>query len=105
MADFLSAVHKEHYLAGRGLNTNLVESYFTRLRRSERGIHHRLAGRYLDLYAAALAWQENNRKLSFQRRTELLLSQAMGQPQSRYFTGYWQGHYPEHALGWRLAEP
>ncbi|WP_424140206.1 IS1595 family transposase [Roseomonas chloroacetimidivorans] len=97
--------HKQHYSAGRGLNTNLVESYFTRLRRSERGIHHRLAGRYLDLYAAGLAWQENNRKLSFRRRTELLLSQAMGQPQSRYFTGYWQGHYPERALGWRLAEP
>ena len=44
--------------------TNMAESFFSRLRRAEIGIHHQFAGRYLACYANEMAWRENNRRVS-----------------------------------------
>jgi len=41
--------HKEAY-SKDGACTNMAESYFSRLRRAEVGIHHHIAGRYLAAY-------------------------------------------------------
>jgi hypothetical protein len=43
-----------------GACTNDAESFFSRVRRAEIGIHHHLAGPYF----AALAWREDNRQLA-----------------------------------------
>ena len=42
--------------------TNQAESYFSRLRRAELGIHHSIAGPYLNAYASEMAWRENMRR-------------------------------------------
>ena len=41
-----------------GVNTNLAESYFARLRRMIRGQHHRVEAAKLDAYAAHAGWLE-----------------------------------------------
>ena len=37
---------------------NQAESFFSRLRRAEIGIHHHISGRYLAGYANEMAWRE-----------------------------------------------
>jgi hypothetical protein len=44
--------------------TNAAESFFSRIRRAEIGVHHKLAGNYLGAYAAEMAWREDNRRRS-----------------------------------------
>ena len=44
--------------------TNHAESFFSRLRRAEIGIHHHIAGPYLNAYATEMAWREDNRRVS-----------------------------------------
>jgi hypothetical protein len=34
------------------------------LRRAEIGIHHHIAGPYLNAYASEMAWREDNRRIS-----------------------------------------
>ena len=40
-----------------GACTNQAESFFSRLRRAEIGIHHKIAGPYLAAYAAEMDWR------------------------------------------------
>ena len=44
--------------------TNQAESFFSRIRRAEIGIHHQIAGPYLNSYANEMAWREDNRRVS-----------------------------------------
>jgi hypothetical protein len=55
--------HQEAYSLD-GACTNMVEEYFSRLRRAEIGIHHHLAGAYLLSHAQESSWREDNRKVS-----------------------------------------
>jgi transposase-like protein len=54
--------HSVEYKAADGANTNQAESFFSRLRRSEIGIHHRISGPYLAAYASEMGWREDNRR-------------------------------------------
>ena len=51
---------------GFAINTNQAESFNSRVRRAEIGIHHRISGRYSGLYAIEMAWREANRPLDRQ---------------------------------------
>ncbi len=55
--------HEEAY-SFDGACTNWAESYFSRLRRSELGHHHHIAGAYLLRYAQEASWREDNRRVS-----------------------------------------
>ncbi|MDL2410561.1 transposase [Rhizobium calliandrae] len=55
------ANHSEEYQTKGGVNTNHVESFFSRIQRAYVGIHHRFSVRYFDWYAAEIAWREDNR--------------------------------------------
>ena len=56
--------HSVEYMAEDGACTNQAESYFSRLRRAEMGIHHHISGRHLGAYSNEMAWRENNRRRS-----------------------------------------
>jgi hypothetical protein len=73
-----------------GACTNWAESYFARLRRSEIGTHHRIAGPYLHEYSDEMAWRENNRRLPNGSQYELIAGAAITRPTSRNWVGYWQ---------------
>ena len=84
--------HSKAYSSEDGTNTNLVESFFSRIERAHVGIHHRFSTRYLDWYAADNAWKEDMRRMSNGWQTRSMLAQALRRPTSRYLCGYWQGN-------------
>jgi transposase-like protein len=70
--------------------TNDAESFFSRIRRAEIGIHHRIAGGYLGAYAAEMAWREDNRRVSNGEQYLMAVNAALAHPVSRQWKGYWQ---------------
>jgi transposase-like protein len=80
--------HEEAYSDGAAC-TNQAESFFSRLRRSEIGVHHRISGRYLSAYASEMAWRENNRRVSNGELYLMAADAALIHPVSRRWKGYW----------------
>jgi len=70
--------------------TNQAESYFSRVRRAEVGIHHHIAGPYLGAYASEMAWREDNRRVSNGEQYLIVASAGLAHPVSRTWKGYWQ---------------
>ncbi len=81
--------HSEAYADGK-TSTNQAESFFSRLRRAEIGIHHHIAGPYLNAYASEMAWREDNRRVSNGEQYLMAASAALAHPVSRQWKGYWQ---------------
>jgi transposase-like protein len=81
--------HSEAYSDGEAC-TNQAESFFSRLRRAEIGIHHHIAGPYLAAYAKEMAWRENNRRISNGEQYLMATDAALQHPVSRQWKGYWQ---------------
>ena len=80
--------HSKSYAEG-DVSTNQAESYFARLRRSERGVHHRIA-EHLAGYANEMSWREDNRRLSNGEQFLTITAAALHSPRSERWTGYWQ---------------
>lgn len=87
--------HQEAYSLD-GACTNMAESYFSRLRRAEQGIHHHIAGKYLDAYANEMAWRENMRRVSNGDQFMMITTAALEHPVSRKWKGYWQRSITNH---------
>jgi len=81
--------HSEAYSLD-GACTNAAESFFSRIRRAEIGIHHHIAGPYLAAYASEMAWREDNRRISNGEQFLLATGAAAAHPVSRIWKGYWQ---------------
>jgi transposase-like protein len=73
-----------------GVDTNQAESFFSRLRRAEFGIHHRIAGRCLGQYANEMAWREDHRRTSNGEQFTMVTALAARHSISREWAGYWQ---------------
>lgn len=81
--------HQEAYSLD-GACTNIAESFFSRVRRSEKGIHHHLSGPYLQAYVTELAWREDFRRVSNGGQFAMLADAAAQAPKSNQWRGYWQ---------------
>ena len=81
--------HSEAYSLD-GACTNMAESFFSRIRRAEVGIHHHIAGKYLAAYAIEMAWREDNRRVSNGEQYLMATGAALNHPVSRTWKGYWQ---------------
>jgi len=81
--------HSEAY-SKDGACTNQAESFFSRIRRAEIGMHHHIAGKYLESYANEMAWREDNRRRSNGEQYLKVANAALGSPVSRQWKGYWQ---------------
>lgn len=81
--------HSEAY-SHDGACTNQAESFFSRLRRAELGIHHKIAGPYLAAYAAEMDWREDNRRISNGEQYGMVARAALMHPVSKSWKGYWQ---------------
>jgi len=81
--------HKEAYSMD-GACTNQAESFFSRLRRSEIGIHHHIAGKYLGAYAAEMAWREDCRREANGTQYAMVVGAVTVAPKSSQWCGYWQ---------------
>lgn len=81
--------HKEAY-SKDGACTNQAESFFSRLRRAEIGIHHHVAGNYLQAYATEMAWREDCRRESNGTQYAMTVAAVAIAPRSPKWCGYWQ---------------
>lgn len=81
--------HSEAYSTADAC-TNMAESFFSRIRRAEIGIHHHIAGPYIAAYASEMAWREDNRRVSNGEQFLAATAAALGHPVSRVWKGYWQ---------------
>lgn len=88
--------HKEAY-SHDGACTNQAESFFSRLRRSEIGTHHHIAGRYLAAYATEMAWREDNRRVANGTQFSMATEAAALAPVSSQWCGYWQRRLAQYA--------
>jgi transposase-like protein len=82
--------HSVEYVTEDGVSVNQAESFFSRLRRSEYGIHHRISGKYLYQYANECAWREDNRRVPNGMQFRFVGSAALRHPKSVVWCGYWQ---------------
>ena len=82
--------HSVEYKGQDGACTNNAESYFSRLRRCEVGIHHNISGVYLGRYAAEIAWREDYRRASNGDQFRQVINMVSITGPSRDFVGYWQ---------------
>lgn len=81
--------HSEVY-SDHGKHTNMVESFFSRLRNMVSGQHHHVSPQYLYQYANHAAWLEDNRRTDNGTLAKIVVSNAMDAPVSRNWKGYWQ---------------
>jgi len=81
--------HSECY-SDHGKHTNMVESFFSRLRRMVQGQHHHVSPQYLYQYANHAAWLEDNRRTDNGTLAHIMVSNSMAAPVSRNWKGYWQ---------------
>jgi transposase-like protein len=82
--------HSVSYSDGHGKHTNMVESFFSRLRRMVAGQHHFVSHKYLHQYANHAAWLEDHRRRSNGANAFAILGGALNHPVSRVWAGYWQ---------------
>lgn len=73
-----------------GVHTNGVESLFSRMRRLTRGVHYKVRGHNLDLYAQEVSWREDYRRLPTGEQWRVVVQATTHQPISRRWKGYWQ---------------
>jgi transposase-like protein len=66
-----------------GVSTNQAESFLSRLRRAEIGMHHHIAGPYLHAYSSEMAWREDNRRRSNGELYLAMTDAALKHPVSR----------------------
>jgi ISXO2-like transposase domain len=81
--------HSVEFKSEDGACTNQAESFFSRLRRSEFGIHHRISGHLLRAYANEMAWREDNRRVANGTQWKWIIGAALGAPKSALWAGYW----------------
>lgn len=85
----LSVNHSEEYQNDEGINTNFVESYFSRLRRMVIGQHHKLSKKYLELYVNEITYRENVREWNNRDILIDLIKHCMNCSPNTNFNGYW----------------
>jgi hypothetical protein len=85
--------HSEAYSTDEAC-TNWAESFFSRIRRAEMGIHHHIAGKYLNAYAGEMSWREDNRGVSNGAQFLRTTGAALAHPVGRQCKGYWQHSAP-----------
>lgn len=81
--------HSVEFKSDAGGCTNEAESFFSRLRRSEMGIHHRISGRLLEAYARECSWREDNRRVANGTQWRWITAAALAHGKSERWAGYW----------------
>lgn len=91
--DHKAVEHSTEFVRYDGVNENQAESYYSRLRRCEYGVVHRITPKYLMDLANEIAWREDTRRTSEGETLRDLLHKLFKNGLSRWWRGYHQGHH------------
>lgn len=86
--DMLRVNHSVEFKSEDSGCVNQAESYFSRLRRSEYGVHHRISGKHLHQYANEMAWREDHRRQPNGTHWRLIAGAALRHPKSEIWRAY-----------------
>ncbi|WP_225737637.1 IS1595 family transposase [Dyella acidiphila] len=88
--------HSVEYSTPEGINENLAESFFSRVRRSEYGVHHGFRPTYMTFYMHEYAWRETHRRKTQHEKIKQLATWLLTPTYSRYWRGYHCGNRRSH---------
>jgi transposase-like protein len=91
--DHKTVEHAKEFSTIDGVNENQAESFYSRLRRCEYGVVHRITPKYLMDLANEIAWREDTRRTSEGETLRDLLQKLFKNGLSRWWRGYHQGHH------------
>jgi hypothetical protein len=83
--------HQEAYSSDEAC-TNMMESFFSRIRRGEIGHYHHISGTYLLRFAQESAWREDQRRVDNGAQVRRVTQLAPTSKPSVDFAGYYQRH-------------
>jgi transposase-like protein len=86
--------HSVEFCSPEGYNQNQAESFFSRMRRSVIGIHHRITPKYMAAYAWEMAWREDVRRMDTRRQLNDLLGRVFRCTILPEWTNYCRGNHP-----------
>lgn len=96
--------HSVEFSSGTGVNENQAESYFSRFRRGERGVYHRITPHYMIDYANEMAWHEDVRRKDTATQLQMLVFRVFNAGISPDWRGYSQGHHRQREVIFRHQE-
>lgn len=98
--------HSEMFSTSEGVNDNMCETFFSRMRRAEYGTYHGYRPKYLQDYAIEHSWRDDNRRVAQEELVRKLTGQMFGSGKSTWWRGYWQGNNRSEELTaeWFLAK-
>ena len=85
--------HSLQYQEDDGTNSNVIESFFSRVEKAYAGVVHRFSTKYLDWYMAMLSWKEDTRYMGLRWQFADLLKTITSRPTPR---NLWAVRSPEH---------
>lgn len=86
----IKRINHQHAYSKDGACTNQAESFFSRVRRAEFGVHHHIAGKHLAAYVTEMAWREDARRVSNGNQFAMIVSAVAIAPKSDVWRGYWK---------------
>ena len=84
--------HSKSYMGENGECSNQAESFFSRFRRMQIGVHHKISNLYLSNYVAECGFREDMRRKSNGTIFFDIVDKVMSTPTHSEWTGYWQGN-------------
>lgn len=90
--------HSKEFVRPDGVNENQAEAFFSRLRRCEYGVVHRITYKYLMDLSNEMAWREDTRRFTEGERFLDILKKIFKNGLSIWWRGYHQGRHRESEL-------
>lgn len=90
--------HSEMFSTDEGVSDNQAESFFSRLRRADIGIYHRIAPKYMQDYALEAGWREDVRRLDIRSQIAALMERVFRAGLSKDWINYCRGHHRQLEL-------
>jgi ISXO2-like transposase domain len=85
----MKRINHEQAYSLDGACTNGAEESFSRLRRMEIGHHHKIAGVYINRYAAEAGWGDDHRREANGEQFRSIVGLVAKNKPSVDFCGYW----------------
>jgi transposase-like protein len=86
-----------------GVNNNIAESFFARMRRMVIGQVHRITPKYMLDYVTEIGWREDVRRQNTKTQVSSLINMS-SKTMSKWWRGYWQGHHRQEEIYFEIPK-
>lgn len=87
----LAVNHSEEYMSKKGVNNNMAEAFFSRIRRAEFGTYNGMRPQYFAFFSAEFAWRQDSKNLTLSEKFDDILKRMLSREPSKAFTNYNHG--------------